>query len=108
MKKLFFSFAAICLCFVATCHVPHESDSQIVKEVVAAGAGDASGFTDPGLSQWFSKHIEVAKKIASECVPISRNPTATWIFTAEGEACHAAALVVAWTPKEYRADPRAW
>jgi hypothetical protein len=76
--------------------------------VVAAGAGDPSHFTDPGLDQWFATHLAVAKKIAVECIPLGENQPATWIFTAEGTACHAAGLVVARTPKEYGADTRAW
>lgn len=96
----------LCLAASIACYDPHAQNSKIVREVEAAGAGNLSTYTQPGLVQWFSSRPELAKKIAAECQPISRTASADWLTTSEGTVCHAAELME--PPPQYKADQRTW
>jgi|GEM_PF-7121964 len=105
MKK---AIVLVLLALCAACYDPHARDSAIVRQIEAAGGGDLSTFTEPGLAQWFGRHQNFAKQITQECTAIADNKPASWIMTAEGTACHAASLAAVWTPAPLVADQRSW
>ena len=101
-----FLTAAVLVLIQAACYDPHAQDSKIVREVEAAGSGDISRYTVPGLTEWFSHRPQLATKIANECVPIVRSAPANWATSAEGTVCFVAAQMA--PPPPMVADPRTW
>ena len=106
MKRILCLCSLMSVLMLAGCYDPHAQDSQIVREVEAAGAGNISTYTYQGLGQWLAQRPELAKKIAAECVPIAQKAPANWLTTAEGTTCHAAQVVA--PPPEIKADTKAW
>jgi hypothetical protein len=88
------------------CYDPHAHDSKIVREVKAAGAGDISTYTVPGLTEWFSHRAELATRIANECLPMAKTAPANWATSAEGTVCHVATRMA--SPPPITADQRTW
>lgn len=105
-RKVFITAIVLAIVFVSGCYDPRAQNSRIVREVEAAGAGNLSTFTYPGLVDWFSKHPDVTKKIAGECAAAARNAPANWLTSAEGTTCRAAE--VATPPPQFKADQRKW
>ncbi|HEX3682122.1 MAG TPA: hypothetical protein VHU83_06220 [Bryobacteraceae bacterium] len=108
MKISLVFWAAIPLIVVSetACYDPHAQDSKIVREVEAAGSGDISTYTVPGLAEWFSHRPELATKIADQCAPIARTAQANWRTSAEGTVCYVATRIA--PPPPMVADQRAW
>lgn len=104
-SKTFFAVTALLLILTA-CYDPHAQASKIVREVEAAGSGDISRYTVPGLTEWFSHRPQLATKIASECVPIARSAPANWATSAEGTVCFVATQMAPAPP--LAADQRTW
>ncbi|MGA8026199.1 MAG: hypothetical protein WB992_03580 [Bryobacteraceae bacterium] len=102
------SLILLCICAAASCYDPHARESAIVRQIEAAGSGDISTFSEPGLVKWFGAHQEFAKQITRECIPLAQNKPASWIMTAEGTACHSASLAATWSPSPLVADQRSW
>lgn len=90
----------------SSCYDPHAQDSKVVREVEAAGAGNISTYSVPGLAQWFSQRPELATKIASECAPIEKVASASWATSAEGSVCYVATRTA--PPAPMMADQRTW
>jgi hypothetical protein len=88
------------------CYDPHAHDSKIVRELEAAGSGDISTYTVPGLTEWFSHRPELATKIANECGPIAKTAPANWATSAEGTVCYVAIRMA--PPPPIVADQRIW
>ena len=88
------------------CYDSHAHDSKIVGEVEAAGSGDISTYTVPGLTEWFSHRPQLATKIANECAPVAKTAPANWATSAEGTVCHVAMRMA--PPPPITADQRTW
>lgn len=90
----------------SSCYDPHAQESRIVREVEAAGAGNISTYTVPGLVQWFSSRPDLARTVAGQCAPLERAAGANWGTSAEGSVCYAAAKMV--PSPAMVADQRTW
>ncbi len=90
----------------AACYDPNAQQSRIVREVEAAGSGNISTYTLPGLVQWFSHRPDLATRVANECRPIESVAGANWGTSAEGSVCYAASKMV--PPAPMIADQRTW
>ena len=66
------------------------ADSDIIRKVQAAGAGDVSSVSPQALEQWFTHHTNVAVEIANACMPIRKSANAAWGDSVEGKVCTAA------------------
>lgn len=88
------------------CYDPHAQQSKIVRQVEAAGSGDISTYTVPGLTEWFSHRPELATKVAKECASVARTAPANWATSAEGSICYVAARMA--PPPPIIADRRTW
>ena len=106
MKTLFLTGSFLTALILTSCYDPHAQSSPIVREVEAAGAGNLSTFTEPGVTEWFGKHPDLDRKILAECAPIFQRADANWYNTAEGTVCRSARR--AEPPPVWTADPRRW
>lgn len=108
MKKFLVFWVVIPLIIVIqiACYDPHAQSSRIVREVEAAGSGNISTYSVPGLTEWFSQRPEFATKIANECVLVARTAPANWTTSAEGAACYVATKTAPAPPMI--ADQRTW
>jgi hypothetical protein len=79
-----------------------ERNSDVVRMVESAGAGDVRAATIRSLAQWFDRHPTVAIKAAQSCKPIRASAQARWPESTEGRVCDAAAQVAAFL--EWRRD----
>jgi hypothetical protein len=70
-----------------------ERNSDVVRMVEKAGAGDVRAATIRSLAQWFDRHPAVAIKAAHSCKPIRASAEARWPETTEGRVRDAAAQV---------------
>ena len=66
-------------------------DTQIVKEVEAAGGGRASTVSPQAMRHWFYQHRPFATEIAKECAASPGRPQLGYSDTTEGKVCAAAA-----------------
>jgi hypothetical protein len=67
------------------------ANSQIVRQVEAAGSGPVESASRDSLFQWFqSSHKDLAITINKECASIRKTAPAAWGDTAEGKVCQAA------------------
>src|SRR5579883_685976 len=84
--------AALFLAVIGCSRTPDAaSNSQIVRQVEAAGSGPVESASRDSLFHWFqSSHKELAITINQECANIRKTAPATWGDTAEGKVCQAA------------------
>ncbi len=71
-----------------------QNQSQIVKEVEAAGSGPLEGLDQLTIQRWLNGHQDVAKRIAPECKGVGPTRPAAWATTTEGIVCTADAQVM--------------
>ncbi len=72
------------------CNKKAEPPSPIVKRVEDAGSGDLSQASTKSISDWFNKHLDLAKEIKKECSEVKDSKPADWRDTTEGRVCSAA------------------
>ena len=65
-------------------------ESEIVKKVEAAGAGDVASASGQAIEHWFAQHKNVAVEIASACRPIRKTANVAWGDSVEAKVCNAA------------------
>lgn len=80
---------------------PVVPESEIVKQVEAAGSGKLEGLDRATIQGWLAGHQDVAKKIGPECKSVGVNATAAWATTTEGNVCAADAQVLFLTPTQH-------
>jgi hypothetical protein len=66
------------------------SDSQIIREVEAAGSGPVENVSVQSLFTWFEQHTHLANQINKQCEQVKKTVAATWGDSPEGRVCEAA------------------
>src|SRR5581483_1815640 len=66
------------------------SNSEIIRQVEAAGSGPVENASVQSLFTWFEQHTHLANQINKQCEQIKKAAPATWGDSAEGHVCQAA------------------
>jgi hypothetical protein len=90
MKRAWMTVSILVLAGAAVGCKKAEPPSPIVKKVEDAGAGDLSQASTKSISDWFNKHMDLAKEIKQECSEVKDSKPANWRDTTEGRVCSAA------------------
>lgn len=65
-------------------------DSEIIRQVEAAGSGPVETASVQSLFTWFEQHTHLANQINKKCEQVKKTATATWGDSPEGHVCEAA------------------
>lgn len=66
------------------------SNSEIIRQVEAAGSGPVENASVQSLLTWFEQHTHLANQINKQCEQVKKTAPATWGDSAEGRVCEAA------------------
>jgi hypothetical protein len=66
------------------------SNSEIIRQVEAAGSGPVENASVQSLFTWFEQHTHLANQVNKQCEQIKKTAPATWGDSAEGRVCEAA------------------
>jgi hypothetical protein len=66
------------------------SNSEIIRQVEAAGSGAVENASVQSLFTWFEQHTHLANQINKQCEQVKKTAPATWGDSAEGRVCEAA------------------
>lgn len=88
--------AASAVLFSACTAQRASSDSQIIREVEAAGSGPVENLSVQSLTTWFQQHTHLANQINKQCDQVKKTAAASWGDTPEGHVCEAASETAMW------------
>lgn len=83
--------AASMILFTACARKPvTRSNSEIIRQVEAAGSGPVETASVQSLFTWFEQHTHLANQINKQCEQVKKAAPAAWGDSAEGRVCEAA------------------
>lgn len=90
-KNVIAASAAWMIVFTACAPSPAtRSNSDIIRQVEAAGSGPVEGASVQSLFTWFEQRTHLANQINRQCEQVKKTAPATWGDSAEGRVCEAA------------------
>jgi hypothetical protein len=92
MLLYFIALPAASVLLVSSCTPAQRasSDSQIIREVEAAGSGPVENASVQSLFTWFEQHTHLANQINKQCEQVKKTAAVTWGDSPEGRVCEAA------------------
>jgi hypothetical protein len=90
-KHVIAAAAAWVMVFTACEPTPaRRSNSEIIRQVEAAGSGPVANASVQSLFTWFEQHTHLANQVNKQCEQVKKTAPATWADSAEGRVCEAA------------------
>jgi len=89
-KHLVAASAASLIVLTACAPTSRRSNSEIIRQVEAAGSGPVESASVQSLFSWFEQHTHLANQINKQCEGVKKTAPATWGDSAEGRVCEAA------------------
>jgi hypothetical protein len=89
-KHLVAASAASLIVLTACAPTSTRSNSEIIRQVEAAGSGPVESASVQSLFSWFEQHTHLANQINKQCGRVKKTAPATWGDSAEGRVCEAA------------------